>query len=255
MNLKDIREISIEISESMHLHFGEPCGGRLFDFGENVAGVLKIRVRGKAGQKLAFQFAEYLDEENRINFENLAAFYPQNYCQRDEYICRGDGEEECLFPFTYHGGRWCLVSGLEEGQPISLEFLVIHADLPRHGDFSCSDAVANRLQENTVRSALSNLTCFPTDCPHREKNGWTGDAAMSCEYFTLNFGMEDFFRQWLVLARKAQREDGALPALFRPADGASHGGTVPRGIPSSSNCRILRIFTGEIGRSLRKIPI
>lgn len=213
MNLKDIREISIEISESMHLHFGEPCSGRLFDFGENVAGVLRIRVRGKAGQKLAFQFAEYLDEENRINFENLAAFYPQNHCQRDEYICRGDGEEECLFPFTYHGGRWCLVSGLEEGQPISLEFLVIHADLPRHGDFSCSDAVANRLQENTVRSALSNLTCFPTDCPHREKNGWTGDAAVSCEYFTLNFGMEAFFRQWLVLARKAQREDGALPGI------------------------------------------
>ena len=212
-NMDKMCKESIELSEKSGLNFGDTYSGRLFDFGENVSGVLRIKVTGKPGQKLDFQFAEYLDEENRISFENIASFYPQDYCQHNVYICCGDGEEECTFPFTYHCGRWCLVSGLEENQEIELEYLVIHADLPHRGGFECSDMSVNKLQQNAVRSALSNLTCFPTDCPHREKNGWTGDAAMSCEYFTLNFGMETLFRQWLVLAREAQRTDGAMPGI------------------------------------------
>lgn len=129
-----VRPVCVELSASLGRHFGEGETGRLFDFGENVAGVLKIRVKGRAGQKLAFQFAEYLDEDGCLHYENIAVFYPQGYCQRDEYICRGDEEgEECLFPFTYHGGRWCLVTGLDGHQPISLEFLVTHAALPRRG--------------------------------------------------------------------------------------------------------------------------
>lgn len=192
---------------------GDEYKGTLFDFGENVTGILKIKVNGEADQKISFQFSEYLDEGNRINFANIAGFYPKNYCQRNVYICCGGETEEYVFPFTYHCGRWCLVSGLHEGQKIELEYLVIHADLPRRGGFVCSDESANALHRIIMNSALSNLTCFPTDCPHREKNGWTGDAAMSCEYFTLNFDMETFFRQWLLIARGAQRADGAMPGI------------------------------------------
>ncbi len=192
--------------------------GYIYDFGKNCSGVPKLKINGKKGQKIVMQFSEYV-EDGVVDYEEIYIFYPKEYAQRDVYICKG-GEEEIYIPsFTFHCGRYCLVTGLEEHQavPETLEYLEVHADLPRHGGFECSDDVANKLQAAAVNSNLSNLICFPLDCPHREKNGWTGDAAMSAEQFTLNLGMENLFRQWLATIRLAQRDDGAIPGIVPTA--------------------------------------
>lgn len=143
------------------------------------------------------QFSEYA-ADGVIDYEEILQFYPREYAQRDVYICSGEGEEVYMPSFTFHCGRYCLVTGLEEWQatPELLEYVEVHADLARHGGFESSDKIANKLQAAALNSDLSNLIWFPLDCPHREKNGWTGDAAMSCEQFTLNLGMESFLRQW-----------------------------------------------------------
>ena len=88
------------------------------------------------------------------------------------------------------------------------------SDLRKNGDFCCSDEIANKLQKATYNSDISNFYYFPTDCPHREKNGWTGDAALSAEQMLFNLTPENSYHVWLDNIRKAQRDDGALPGII-----------------------------------------
>jgi alpha-L-rhamnosidase len=90
----------------------------------------------------------------------------------------------------------------------------MHTEMEDRGGFVCSDPVANKIQEITRRSILSNFHHFPTDCPHREKNGWTADAALSCEAALINFDPERIYREWLRNIRKAQDGRGSLPGII-----------------------------------------
>ncbi|MGM9652008.1 MAG: family 78 glycoside hydrolase catalytic domain [Eubacteriales bacterium] len=189
--------------------------GWLYDFGVNAAGICRLKIKGRAGQKIVLQFCEKLDENGDLDLRGMS-FLPHARNHRDIYICRG-GEEETWAPsFTYHGFRYCLVLGLSDGQaaPELLTYEVMNSDLSSIGGFSSSDDMLNRIQAAVRVSDLANFYYFPTDCPHREKNGWTADAALSCEQMLLNFTPENSYREWLHNIRKAQREDGALPGII-----------------------------------------
>ena len=202
--------------------------GYLYDFGQNNAGVIRLKIKGKPGQRLILQAAEKLDSDGRVDFSNIG-FYPNGYSQRDIYICRGEGEEIFVPDFTYHGFRYIWVSGITEEQATKelLTYLVAGSDLEKRGDFSCSDETANRLWEISLRSDRSNLYYFPTDCPHREKNGWTGDASMSAEHMTLKLAMEKTYSDWLISIRGAQNEQGALPGIVPTAGWGFEWGNGP----------------------------
>lgn len=188
--------------------------GWLYDFGVNAAGNIRLKIHGQRGQKIVMQFAEELDADGNLDLRGMN-FLPQALNHRDIYICKGDGEELYTPHFAYHGFRYCLVLGLEDTQatPELLTYLVMNSDLRSMGDFSCSDPILNQIQQCTRVSDLANFYYFPTDCPHREKNGWTADAALSTEQMLLNFAPENSYREWLNNIRKAQREDGALPGI------------------------------------------
>ena len=201
--------------------------GFLYDFGQNNAGVYRLKIKGEVGQRIVLQAAERLDEQGRPFFSNIG-FYPNGYSQRDIYIC--GGKEETFIPdFTYHGYRYLWVSGITKEQATKelLTYLVAGSDLKTRGDFSCSDKMANRLWEISLRSDRSNLYYFPTDCPHREKNGWTGDASMSAEHMTLKLAMEKTYSDWLISIRGAQNEEGALPGIVPTAGWGFEWGNGP----------------------------
>ncbi|MCR5485355.1 MAG: glycoside hydrolase family 78 protein [Clostridiales bacterium] len=189
--------------------------GWLYDFGVNAAGVFKLHINGKKGQTLEFQFCEYIDANGNPTYRNIH-FYPKGHSQRDIYICRG-GEETYVPDFTYHGYRYCVVMGLDDDQATEglLTYLVMNSDIDNdRAAFECSDKISNAIYDCTQRSDLANFYYFPTDCPHREKNGWTGDASMSSEHMLLTLSPERSYLEWLRNIRKAQREDGSLPGII-----------------------------------------
>lgn len=188
--------------------------GWLYDFGVNAAGLCRLKIKGKPGQKIVLQFAETLDENGEVDLRGMS-FLPAALDHRDVYICKGEGEEVYTPSFTYHGFRYCLALGLEDEQatPDLLTYQVMNSDLAVRGDFTSSSETLNRLQQATRVSDLANFYYFPTDCPHREKNGWTADAALSAEHMLLNFAVETSYREWLRNICKAQRDDGALPGI------------------------------------------
>lgn len=188
--------------------------GYVYDFGVNKAGLCRLKIKGKRGQRIEMQFCECRDPEGKVSYYNVQ-FNPEEYSQRDVYICKGGEEEIYIPPFTYHGFRYCFVSGITEEQatPDLLTYVVYNSEIKKVGSFACSDETANRLYEMCMVSDLANFYYFPTDCPHREKNGWTGDAALSAEHMLMNFDCLRSFREWLNNIRKAQRPNGAIPGV------------------------------------------
>ncbi len=219
LRVADIAPITVEREISPVAVF--PCGESfIYDFGENNAGLFRLTVKGQAGQKIELRFAEALKDGN-IRLDNV--WFVRDYWERDKdivhldtYICKGEGVESYTPAFTYHGFRYIRVDGItaEQATPDLLTYLVMHTEMQDRGGFTCSDPVANRIQDMTRRSILSNFHHFPTDCPHREKNGWTADAALSCEAALINFNPERNYREWLCNICKAQDGQGSLPGII-----------------------------------------
>ncbi len=197
--------------------------GYIYDFGVCNAGICRLKVRGEKGQRIEIQHADSLKDGN---LDILEIWYPGHNVERDVpivhkdvYICKGEGEEVYEPTFTYHGFRYVRVTGITEAQATKalLTYLVYHTQLQPIGSFSCSDPVANQLQEITLRGIASNFFHFATDCPQREKNGWTADGALTSEVMLLHFDPERNYREWIHNICKAQRADGALPGIVPTA--------------------------------------
>ena len=204
--------------------FPDSKDGYIYDFGEVNAGVCRLTVKGKKGQKIAFQHADTLKDGtlylDKIWFAyNGIARYnwdrDQSIVHRDFYTCKGEGTEVYTPSFTYHGFRYVKVTGITEEQatPDLLTYVVFQSAIETKGGFVCSDDTLNKLQELTLRSDLSNFHYIPTDCPQREKNGWTADAALSAEQMMLNFSCEHSYAEWIRNVCKAQTETGSLPGI------------------------------------------
>ncbi len=194
---------------------GEPIrtGGYIYDFGENNAGIFRLKIKGTPGQRIDMVCAEQLSN-GKLNYTNLK-FYPDGYAQRDVYYLRG-GEEEVFEPqFTYHGYRYIYISGItpEQATEDLLTYLAASSKLESKGDFHCSDPIANAIYDMGRRSDLSNFYYYPSDCPQREKNGWTGDIALSAEHMLMTLSVENSLEEWLRQLRAAQVLDGRLPGI------------------------------------------
>ena len=201
-----------------------PSGdGFLYDFGENCAGVCRLFVNGAAGQQIELLHGEWVKEDGTLDIERVWFHRDEALWQRDKklvhrdiYTCRG-GKTEIYTPrFTYHGFRYVLVSGITASQATEelLTYLVMNSDIKERGGFCCSDETVNKLFDCTRRSDLANFYYFPTDCPHREKNGWTADAALSAEHMIINLDVKNSYREWMRNICKAQKDDGSLPGII-----------------------------------------
>jgi len=196
-----------------------PDGGTVLDMGQNMAGRVRMRVRGPAGATVVVRRGETLDEQGNFTMKNLNVsqllhklFKLDVLLQEDRYTLRG-GETETYEPrFTYHGFRYVRVDGYP-GEPRAEDFLgiALYSDMRMTGSFECSDPLLNRLHRNIEWSMKSNFVDIPTDCPQRERSGWTGDAQVFAR--TASFLMETlpFFRKWLRDLSADQRPDGMVP--------------------------------------------
>jgi alpha-L-rhamnosidase len=204
-------------------------GETVIDLGQNTSGRLRMRVQGAAKTEIVLDFSETLDSDG--NF--LHQIRGRNKDQRDVYILKGAGVEVYEPWFTTHGFRYVRISGYS-GAPRLENFtgLVIASDLRDSGSFSCSDESLNRLQENIRWSQRGNLVSIPTDCPQRERAGFTGDAQVFISTACFNMDVDAFFTRWLRNLQLEQRADGQVPAtvpywksyieMFTPIQGGSH---------------------------------
>ena len=192
-------------------------GGYIYDFGINAAGLCRLHINGTPGQKVITKHFEVM-VEGKPYYDNLC-YKGCERMQEDEYICAG-GEATHTPRFTHHGFRYVYVTGItpEQATEELLTYLIIHTDVEMRGSFECDNEIINKIQAATVRSDLSNLVHIPTDTPHREKNGWTADAALSAEQMLFNMGPENLWREWMRSVYRSMNEDGMIPGIVPTSD-------------------------------------
>jgi alpha-L-rhamnosidase len=185
-----------------------PRGEKIIDFGQNLAGWVRFKVRGKRGDTIRISHAETLDQDGNFYTANLREARAQ-----DVYVLRGDGEEEFEPHFTFHGFRYIKVEGYPgEIHPEDFRSVALYSSLRVTGSFHCSDSLINRLQANIVWSQNSNFIDLPTDCPQRsERLGWTGDVQLFAPTAAFNKRVDGFFEKWLQDLHLAQGPDGGMP--------------------------------------------
>lgn len=193
--------------------------GYLYDFGYNCVGLTRLSIKGSYGQHIRIDHGEWLCggkfTQFNITFRDPNQKGEPKYVQRTEYICRGGDVETHIPTFTYYGFRYAKVTGITEEQatPDLLTYVVMNTELGDRGNFKCSNERLNTLNEMTRRATLGNFQHFPNDCPHREKNGWTADAALSAEQTIMNFEPEDNYLMWEKCLTRALTHEGALPGI------------------------------------------
>lgn len=204
----------------------ERISENLYDCGEVISGRARIWVRGSAGDRMKIKYAEALEEDGSLSERiNALTVIDADLKHTDAYILAGTGTETFAAEFVYHGFRYVQVTG--SGELVDLVFEDIHNDFDIIGEFQCSDPMINEIHMATRRSTLSNYMDIPTDCPHREQNGWTGDALISCEQSLMNYEIKDAYRKWMKDFQDAQRPSGQLPGIIPSAGWGYNWGSGP----------------------------
>ena len=184
-----------------------PSGELICDFGQNIAGVISVKLTGTAGQEIVFRHAEAL-ENGELYVQNL-----RSAKQTVTYICR-DGEQEYSPRFTYMGFRYVGITGSRR-EDLEIKAVAVYSDLETVGSFRCSNEDLNQLQSNLVWSGKDNFVDIPTDCPQRdERQGWTGDIALFASTACFNFDMGRFLDKWLLDMKSEQGKTGSLPFVI-----------------------------------------
>ena len=211
-------------------------GTRVLDFGQNIAGYLKFTVRGRKGQRLRLICGEVLDENGHVNLLPIQESRPaRGWTQmslikklmtskisgendptpRQEIVftCSG-GEDHYKTSFAVFGFRYAQVEGDVQIDPEDFTAIAVYSDMEQTGDFSCSDERVNQLLKNTRWSMKGNFLDVPTDCPTRERLGWTGDAQIFFDTGTYLMNTAPFFSKWLRDMEDAQYKNGLIPAVL-----------------------------------------
>ena len=191
----------------------------LFDFGRNISGVTQLKIKGIEGTEIRLIHAERLGKNDKADLSNIDVHYrptdDSDPFATDIYILSGN--EDVFMPnFNYKGFQYVEV---KSSNPVdltekSLTAYFMHSDIPVAGNINSSNPTLNKIWEATNNSYLSNLFGYPTDCPQREKNGWTGDGQIAIETGLYNFDGITIYEKWLADHRDEQQPNGVLPAII-----------------------------------------
>ena len=185
-----------------------PKGFQILDFGQNIVGWVKLKVKGSLGQKIVLRHVEMLDKKGEPYFENL-----RSAKALATYELNGD-EQELEPHFTFFGFRYVQVEGIEV-KPSDFKAIVLHSNMMATGSFETSNPLLNQLQLNIQWGQKGNFLDVPTDCPQRdERLGWTGDAEVFSRTASFNFNVNSFFIKWLKDLKADQFPNGAVPHVI-----------------------------------------
>ena len=184
-----------------------------YDFGENGAAMPYVVVRGKKGDTVCLQHAEYLNDDGTLNrhSENRAE------CT-DTFILADDQPTVCSVRFTWHGYRYMTVTLSSSDMEISdVRMQIVHNDVRTVGTFQCGKPEFNRLHEGYLRTQRACLQGVPVDCPQRdERKAWLGDAHATSEMCYYNFDMDMMYRSFLEDMNVSRSEDCGCVSFLCP---------------------------------------
>lgn len=208
---------NVPVREHEHLKadlITTPSGKTVLDFHQNIAGYIQFRLKGTKGQRVHLRFGEMLDDRGEFTQVNIQCSNKKitTPLQEVKYLCK-DGENEYRTSFAIFGFQYVLVETDVPFTPEDFTAIAVYSDMERTGWFESSNPLLDRLVENTVWSAKNNHADLPTDCPTRERHGWTGDAQIFCSTASFLFDYMSMAQKFLNDMYDWQKPNGKLPQI------------------------------------------
>ncbi len=189
-------------------------------FPQNMSGWVTLTARGKAGVPVVLRYGERVFANGTVNRDPISIFAYTGTFQQDTFIPAGSQ------PFTYHpnfaynGFQYVQISGLASRKDIlKIQADFIHTAFRRSGRFWCANPLLNAVVDAASRSYCSNFMGYPTDCPTREKNGWTGDAWLGSVQGMMAYNNQLGYAKWLNDMHDTQYANGALRVVMPDPSG------------------------------------
>lgn len=196
-----------------------PSGKILLDFKQNIAGYFEFKVNAKGGEKIILRCGEMLDENGELTLKNIQCVNKKKATplQKVEYICKA-GENHYKTKFAIFGFQYIEIDTDIEIKADDFTAIAVYSNLEETGRFNSSNELLNQFVKNTMWSLKNNSADVPTDCPTRERHGWTGDSQIFCESAGYLMNYMPFAKKHLNDIYDWQRKDGCLPQIA-PAGG------------------------------------
>ncbi len=195
-----------------------PNGETVVDYGQNLAGYIEFTVDAHAGEKIVIHHGETLDENGNFtneNFQDRKRHKENGIEQRVEYICK-EGKNHYKSKFTIWGFQYGKIETNVDLSTAEFTSIAVYSQMDQIGSFTCSDANVNQLFKNSIWSMKGNFCDIPTDCPTRERAGWTGDAGVFVDTGIFLEDCYSVFRKWLGECRLIQQKDGKVYNIAPP---------------------------------------
>lgn len=200
----------MEVTETLKPVSIKKLGNKyILDIGQNMAGWVRFRVKGQAGDSIRLRFAESLQSNGELYTRNF-----RDARSTDVYVVSGRETKDATWAprFIYHGFRYVEVSGYPNAKAEDFVAEVVEDEMEHTGTFSCSDETLNKIIRNAFWGIRSNYKGMPVDCPQRnERQPWLGDRTMGCWGESMLFDNYAMYTKWTRDIREAQREDGCIP--------------------------------------------
>ena len=204
-----------------------PKGETLLDFGQNLAGFVSFRLQAAAGERIRLTHGETLDENGNFTIENFQNAIPLGKLRQEiDYIC-ADGLNEYHQSTGYFGFRYVKVETKVPWTPADFTAHALYSDMEQLSFVQTGNADVNKLFQNSLWSMKSNFVDIPTDCPHREKSGYSGDIQVFSDTALMLMDCYAVLQKWLLDQASTQFADGAVKQITpdNPKRGGSDGGS------------------------------
>ncbi len=188
-----------------------PKGKRLCMFPQNIAGYLDLTIVGKKGQKVDIVLGEYVGEDGELTLKNIQCSYKGKPTPLQEiHLVLKDGMNHYRSAYFFGGFRYASISGDVLPEAENIQAIALYTACPKVGEFHCSNELVNTFFHNTLRSRRGNTIDVPTDCPTRERRGWTGDSQVFFNTACYLTDYAPFARKHLHDLFDEQRKSGKL---------------------------------------------
>lgn len=191
-----------------------PSGKKLINFKQNMAGYVSFKINAKKGQKITLRFGEMLDESGELTLKNIQCSNKKitTPLQTIKYTCK-DGVNEYKPNFAIFGFTYMEIDTDVEVSADDFTAIAVYSDMEETGFFASSNELLNKFVDATKWSTKSNSVDLPTDCPTRERHGWTGDAQIFFNTAAYLFDYATFSEKYIRDIYDWQQKDGKLPQI------------------------------------------
>ncbi len=189
----------------------EVDGKQIFDNGENITGVVTLKTSAAAGSVITLRFAENINEDKTLNFSSTISSYEatrsgEMQIMRNTFITDG-APRTFEAKFVWYAFRYFEI----EGEFDEVEVKVIHSDTPITSTFTSNHEGMNFLYDAFLRTQLDNMHgSIPSDCPHRERLGYTGDGQICAPAAMMMIDTREFYKKWIQDILDCQDTNGHI---------------------------------------------